>query len=178
MQLACWALAPLSNKLLCETGSFSHRGNGHSPHQALSLSFPLSHLLPCSLTLHHSQPCPQGLLPHWFLSICCLTGLVVLFDYFFNSMVVRVPCSLIFWHFWLFTDFRLVIILLLVVQEREVFLPTPPSWPEIGPFLRLWETAFHSCPDTWVRKPDCLCLPYILVTITSIYYLSQFYTSI
>ena len=46
-----------------------------------------------------------------------LTGLVVLVDFFINSLVVGVPRSLIFWHFWLFIDFRLVVILLLVVQE-------------------------------------------------------------
>ena len=31
-----------------------------------------------------------------------------------------------------------------------------------GPFSRLWETASLGCPDIWVRKPDCLCLPYKL----------------
>ena len=29
-----------------------------------------------------------------------------------------------------------------------------------GPFSRLWETGSLSYPDTWVRKPDCLHLPY------------------
>ena len=29
-----------------------------------------------------------------------------------------------------------------------------------GPFSRLWETASLSCPDIWVRKPDCLHLLY------------------
>ena len=29
-----------------------------------------------------------------------------------------------------------------------------------GPFSRLWETASLSCPDIWVREPDCLHLPY------------------
>ena len=49
-------------------------------------------------------------------TVCLLTGLVVLIDFFFNSVIVRVPCSLIFWGFWLFIDFRLVVILLLVVR--------------------------------------------------------------
>ena len=89
--------------------------------------------LVCCLTaaspgLHGSAASPQ------FLSVCSLTGLVVLADYFFNSLVVRVPCSLIFWHFWLFIDFRLVVILLLVVQGSEGFLPTPPSWLELWTF--------------------------------------------
>ena len=35
--------------------------------------------------------------------------------FFFNSLVVRLPCSLIFWQFWLFSVFKLVVILLLVV---------------------------------------------------------------
>ena len=38
---------------------------------------------------------------------------------------------MIIWRFWLFIDFRLVVILLLVVQGSEGFLPVPPSWPEL-----------------------------------------------
>ena len=60
-----------------------------------------------------------------------LTGLVVLFNFLFNSLVARVLCSLIFWHFWLFIDFRLVVIVLLVVQGSEGFLSVPPSWLEL-----------------------------------------------
>ena len=71
-----------------------------------------------------SWPCPFG--PLWVL-----IGLVILVDCFFNSLVVGVPCSLIFWHFLLLIDFRLVVILLLVGQGSERFLPTPPSWPEL-----------------------------------------------
>ena len=62
----------------------------------------------------------------------CLTGLVVLVDFFFNSLIVGVPCCLIFWCFWLFIDFRLVVILLLVVRGNEGFLPMPPSWPGLS----------------------------------------------
>ena len=121
----------LSNRLSCETGSFSHH-NCHSPQSILSLSFPVSQ------SLQHSH-CLHGLLPHseiflsqpaWSL-VHCLTGLVVLVDFFFNSLVVRVPCSLIFRCFWLFSDFRLVVILLLVVRGSEGVLPMPPSWPEV-----------------------------------------------
>ena len=39
--------------------------------------------------------------------------------FFFNSLVVRLPCSLIFWQFWLFFVFKLVGILLLVVQRSK-----------------------------------------------------------
>ena len=50
--------------------------------------------------------------------------------FFFNSLVVRLPCSSIFWQFWLFIVFKLVVILFLVVQGSEAFLPMPPSWLE------------------------------------------------
>ena len=63
-----------------------------------------------------------------------LTGLVVLVDFFFNSLVVGVLYSLIFWRFWLLTDFRLVVILLLVVRGNGGFLPTPPSWPGVAAY--------------------------------------------
>ena len=49
---------------------------------------------------------------------------------FFNSLVVGLLCSLIFQKFWLVFVFKLVVILLLVVWGNEVFLPTPPSWPD------------------------------------------------
>ena len=63
--------------------------------------------------------------------VCRLTGLVVLIDFFVNSLVVGVPCSLISWCFWLFIDFKLFVILLLVVRGSEGFLPMPPCWPEL-----------------------------------------------
>ena len=66
--------------------------------------------------------------PRGFSPSTCLTGLVGLVDCFSNSLVLRVLCSLILWHFWVFIDFRLVVILLLVVQGSEGFLPMPPSW--------------------------------------------------
>ena len=64
-----------------------------------------------------------------FLCLGTLVWLFWLIFFFFNSLVVGVPCSLIFWCFWLFIDFTLVVILLLVVQGSKGFLPTPPSWP-------------------------------------------------
>ena len=78
------------------------------------------------------------------LSVLSLTSLVVLVDCFFNSLVVGVPCSLIFWHFWLFIDFRLVVILLLVVRGSEGFLPIPPSWLEHPHFA-----VFFSCAEAF-----------------------------
>ena len=53
--------------------------------------------------------------------VCRLTALVVLVDFFFNSLVVRVPCGLIFWTFLSFIDFRFVVTLLLVVRGRKGF---------------------------------------------------------
>ena len=77
-----------------------------------------------------SRPCPIS------LPLCqsFSTGFIALFDCFFNSVVVGVPCGLIFWHFWLFIDFRLV------VQQSEGFLCMPPSWPEL---LTLWWLYFY-----------------------------------
>ena len=50
--------------------------------------------------------------------------------FFFNSLVVQFPYSLIFWQFWLVFVFKLFVILLLVVQDSEAYLPMPPCWPE------------------------------------------------
>ena len=118
----------------CETGSISHLGNPSlSPPSTRSLSFPLKSVPPlqlCGAGAWPSAP-PLSCLATVFLSP--EVRLVVLVDFFFNALVVRVPCSLIFWHFWLFIDFRLVVILL-VVQGSKGFLPTPPSWQELCVF--------------------------------------------
>ena len=155
MQLTCSAVTPVLNELSCETWSFSHCGNPHcSPLSALSLSFPFSHPCLCGLLplcrfyqsaptslyvmVHHLaegpfiQPCLHSLQPcHRFCLSTHLTGLVGLVEGFFISLVVGVPCSLIFWHFSLFIDFRLVVILLLVVQGSKGFLSMPSSWLEL-----------------------------------------------
>ena len=122
----------LSIGLLWEIGSISHCGNPSCcPQTALSSlkSTPL-----VKLPQLGSQPCPQGCPVPWFFWVGPrsphLTGLVVLVDFFFNSLVVGIPCSLIFWCFWLFIDFWLVVILLLVMWGSKGFLPMPPSWPE------------------------------------------------
>ena len=59
-------------------------------------------------------------------SLQVLTGLVFLFDCFFNSLGVGAPCSLIFWHFWLFIDFRLVVTLFWLCEEAKGFSPCFP----------------------------------------------------
>ena len=47
--------------------------------------------------------------------------------FFFNSLVVGLPYSLIFCQFWLVFVFKLVVVLLLVAQGGTVSLPMPPS---------------------------------------------------
>ena len=47
----------------------------------------------------------------------------------FNSLVVGLPYSSIFWQFWLFFVLKFVV-LLLVMRGSKVYLPMPPSWPE------------------------------------------------
>ena len=51
--------------------------------------------------------------------------------FFFNSLVVGLPYSLIFCQLWLFFVFKFVVDLLLVVRGGTVCLPMPPSWPEV-----------------------------------------------
>ena len=114
MQLGCWSLAHFSMNSCVRLGA--------SPTVAT--------------TVVHSQSESQFLLRPAPLAQSAalprvLTGLVVLVDFFFNSLADGVPCSLIFWHFWLFLDFRSVVILLLVVRGSEGFLPMLPSWPEL-----------------------------------------------
>ena len=48
----------------------------------------------------------------------------------FNCLVVGLPYSSIIWQFWLLFVFKLVVILLFVVQGSEAYLPTLPSWLE------------------------------------------------
>ena len=90
----------------------------------------LSSLLAATLPTPVCQPLP-----------CCLSSLPQLpistsptsLDecFFFNSLVIGLPYSLLFWQFSLFLFFKLVVILLLVVWGSEAYLPTPPSWPEL-----------------------------------------------
>ena len=51
--------------------------------------------------------------------------------FFFNSLVVGLPYSSIFYQFWLFFVFKFVVVNLLIVQGGTVCLPMPPSWPEV-----------------------------------------------
>ena len=51
---------------------------------------------------------------------------------FFNSLVVGLPYSSIFWQFWLVFVFKFVVVLLLVVQGGKIYLPMPPSSLEVA----------------------------------------------
>ena len=114
----------LLDGLLCETGSFSHCSNCHINSES---QFPLKSAPPSKplQPLTRLQPAlpPRSPDSQQFFSASQwhLTGLVVLIDFFFNSLVVRVPCSLIFWCFWLFIDFRLVVILFWLCEEAKGF---------------------------------------------------------
>ena len=50
---------------------------------------------------------------------------------FFNSLVVGLPYSSIFWQFWSFFVFKFVVVLPLVVQGSKMYLPMPLSWLEL-----------------------------------------------
>ena len=152
----------LSNELSCETGSFSHcRLNPHrffqsevlrlyfpslEPWVARSVSLPsCSSQFICTQMWDHPfcQPLPH--LPQsssYHLAVSPLhpaahsappSGLDACF--FFNSLVVGFPYSLIFCQCWLFFVFKFVVVLLLVVQGGTLCLPTPPSWLEVGSVL-------------------------------------------
>ena len=144
MPLTCSALAPFSDKLSCETGSFFQRRNPHNILQleVLRLQFPIRPSPPglCGLPpCHWSSPPGRPSLPP-------PTGL---FECFFNFLVVGFLCSLIFWHFWLFIVFKLVVILVFVVQGSEAFLPTPPSWQEPSGYTFL---NVNQAPFSFLRE--------------------------
>ena len=163
----------LSNKLSSETQSFSHC---HNPHrfffqsEVLRLYFPVLEpwvvwpvsLPSCFSRFIHMQmwdhwvlqplPCCQSSLPWLPISapaarLCPHTSLNECF--FFSSLVVGLPYSLIFWQFWLFFVFKFVVVLLLVVQGGTVYLPMPPFWPEV--LLPSYIRAFHT---TYFIKTD------------------------
>ena len=151
----------LSNELSCEAGSFSHCHTTHRffHSEVLRLYFPTLEpwvvwsvsLLSCSswfiriqtwdhlvcqpppLPVCQLPPCGHSSLPQLPISAPPTS----LDECFFNSLVVRLPYSSIFWQFWLFFVFKLVVALLLVVQGDTVYLPTPPSLPEVS-FSYAW----------------------------------------
>ena len=95
---------------------------------------PVLQLLPCH---ESSPPWPPVPTPPTCLDEC----------FFFNSLVVGLPYSLIFWQFWLFFVFKFVVVLLLVVWGGKVYLLMLLSWPEVSglAFLNFWYK--HICND-------------------------------
>ena len=70
--------------------------------------------------------------------------------FFFNSLVVRLPGSSIFWQFWLFFVLKFVVVLLLVVQGSTVYLPTPLPWPEVSHFLFILSNLLVAYLIFWI----------------------------
>ena len=142
-----------SNRLSCETRSFSHAiPIGFYSQRFCGFSFPCwnpglcglscSPVVPSSLSSHKCVICqlPPCCRVHQQppYHVCSLPQLPVSVPptsldecVFFNSLIVGLPYSSIFWQFWLFSVFKLVVVLLLVVQRTRVCLSTPPSWPEL-----------------------------------------------
>ena len=73
-----------------------------------------------SSCLAMSPLCPGCLFPPPSLNEC----------FFYNSLVVRLPYSSIFWQFCYY--FLKFVVFLLVVWGGKVYLPMPPSWSEVG----------------------------------------------
>ena len=102
------------------------------PWVALSVSLPSFssqsiHRQMWDLPLGRPLPCHKSSVP-WLPISTPPTSLDECF--FFNSLVVGLLYSLIFWQFWLFFVFKCVV-LLFIVWWGTVHLPTPPSWPEV-----------------------------------------------
>ncbi|KAF6119761.1 hypothetical protein HJG60_010172 [Phyllostomus discolor] len=108
----------LFNGLSCETGSFSYCRNHRSPQPPLS---PLQSARDCvARNLTAASPAPKvhrvaAAFLSWPARSTALLVFLLWLTFFFNSLVVKVARSLISWRFCLFIDFRLVVILLLVV---------------------------------------------------------------
>ena len=145
----------LSNELSCEAGSFSLCHNPHrflepeilklyfptlEPWVAWSVSLPsFSSWFICT-QMCNLQPPPRPPGPPAAALLCILSASPTSLNkcFFFNSLVVRLPYSSIFWQVWLFFVFKFVV-LLLVAQIGKIYLPTPPSCPEVQylHFLRI-----------------------------------------
>ena len=72
--------------------------------------------------------------------------------FFFNSLVVGLPCSLIFCQFWLVFVLEFVVVFLLVVQGSTVCLPMPPSW-EVIFFLIYFEFYYLAIICIFLSHP-------------------------
>ena len=145
----------LFNELPSEARSFSCHLNPHRFFQSevLRLYFPTWEpwvvcsvlLLSCSSWFIHTQM--WDCFVHQLLPFCefsppwlCITAPLSSLDecFLFNSLVVGLPYSSIFWQFWLFFACKVVVVFLLFVQGSKVYLPMPPSWLEVKIFIVLY----------------------------------------
>ena len=97
--------------------AYLHLNVGYSGLLATALPTPDCQLRPCCVPSSPQLPVSA---PPTSLDEC----------FFFNSLVVGLPHSLVFWKFWLFFVFKLIVTLW-VVRGSKAYLPTPPSWPEL-----------------------------------------------
>ena len=122
-------ISPHWNPGLCGLSHSPVVPPGLSAHKC-GTTCPASHCLTWSAS-HHlaaSPLCPAACLcPSYGLDEC----------FFFNSLVIRLPYSSIFCQFWLFFVLKFVVVLLLVVRGGTVYLPMPPSWPEVQKLFNL-----------------------------------------
>ena len=94
-------------------------------HLQVNMGLPSQQLPPHQVTSRCLATSPLG--PAARLRPSCRLGEC----FFFISLVVRLLYSSIFCQFWLFFVFKFVVALLLFVRGDKVYLPTPPSWPEV-----------------------------------------------
>ena len=144
----------LSNELFCEAGSFSRCCNPHRFLQSgiLRLYFPTlgpwvvglsrSPVVPPSLSACKcGTPNPPasillGVLFTWLPISGPPTGLGECF--FFNSLVVELPYSLIFCQFWLFFVFKFFVVLFWLCEEAQcVYLRLHLGWKSVHLFCSL-----------------------------------------
>ena len=136
-------------------------GAGIACSQGIPPIFYSSHMnvrLPILLAIATTASPP---LPHCVLSgptphFCTFSALV---EYgFFKSLVIRLPCNLIFWQFWVFFCFRLVVIFFMVGQGGGACLSMPPSWPEV---LQCFEYSVSTIIWTLTSTRKGLCFSHL-----------------
>ena len=112
-----------------------------------------SRCLACSTSRHLACPGPLATALLWVLSAWLpISAPPTSLDecMFFNSLVVGLPYSSIFCHFWLFFIFKFVVVLVLVLRGGTVCLPTSPSWREVPSSL------YCNFPLTHYLSPDTI----------------------
>ena len=147
----------LSKELSCEAGSFSCCLNPHRFFQSkvLRLYFPAlepwvawSVSLPSCSSWFIAHTCGTARSTSRLLAaspLCLAAHLCPSYCpeecFFFNSLVVGLPYSLIFWQFWLFFAFKFVV--LFVMEGGIVCLHMPPSWLEVYSLTLTFRSLIH-----------------------------------